>query len=347
MSPAVSHELRLRGNLRALRRLPHDTQLPRPSDGEERRLFDDLVRLFDGTDPIVWLREERGPLTAHITLQWAFDNLHLFASGVRDDPAVIQQADVFDAALWGLLASVSMDPSLFALAGHEGLASVTALRSAFAGWPHRGVALPTAPDEHKQLLADLLELRDAADPLAWLQRERGALSASIAFGRVLKQGLPRPSIEVGLPMRDAQVEGASTDRVRLSAGRVVFGADGFSLALHTHLHLPRPSRGDVDACPLPWWGGFDRISDDKGHRYLARHIQTSVSNARPEGDRWFVVPLPSAFETLHASFYPALATDAAALTFDSTASELVSMAGASPAYADLHIDPFTWRVRVH
>jgi len=68
-------------NLQALRHLPPGTPLPQPRDPEEQQLLADLVRLPEEADPLTWLRQERGALSARLTLCAILDLLRIITWG--------------------------------------------------------------------------------------------------------------------------------------------------------------------------------------------------------------------------------------------------------------------------
>src|SRR5581483_7413583 len=70
---AMVEDLHRREQLLAMRHLRPGTALLRPRGILERQLFDSLLHLPDGDDPLRWLREEGRQLTALLMLSLIFD----------------------------------------------------------------------------------------------------------------------------------------------------------------------------------------------------------------------------------------------------------------------------------
>ena len=95
----------LRANLDVMRHLPGGTRLPQPATAEERALLADLVHLPESSDPLQWLQDKRGPLTARITLYETLGFLKSFVGTrhryvVRTSEQSVSAGDVFDSAVY-------------------------------------------------------------------------------------------------------------------------------------------------------------------------------------------------------------------------------------------------------
>ncbi len=333
-------------NLRAMRYLPPQTYLPRPATAEERQLLDDLVALPDDADPLLWLRQERGTLTARIALYNALGIIKgLTYSAWIDSPA--ERAVVRD--LWHLLEhrahGIEAETLLLVLQGLRPLRElVPAIEAQFKP--------PAKPSEEVLLLFDVLALSPADDPLVWLQRARGDLMARMTFSTVVQQGLPRPVLRIHPPIRAVQVAAVyRSDHLQLAAREILFGSDGFALSMSAHLtvpHLPWPDTRSLSGL-LEWiqewvgpsWGGFDQVIDDRGYHYIVRYSPLTAGTERSCPDDF-----PARYRPALFAFYPSIAPDVGALTFISHTTELILQPPASLHLPALPIDPFTWRLAI-
>jgi len=73
---------RLVAQIRSLRRLPPHTRLPELYQSDQA-LFNLLLHLPAKTDPLLWLEEERGDLTARVLLWIALNRLRAYLHGVE------------------------------------------------------------------------------------------------------------------------------------------------------------------------------------------------------------------------------------------------------------------------
>ncbi len=154
--------------------------------------------------------------------------------------------------------------------------------------------------------------------MAWFEREHGAYAAGVAFSVVMRQGLPDPQLEIGHPIKVVQLTDVQRDeRLTVGVQEIMFGPDGFALAMSVNVPMPPdvPSPDPLSRWMVwrnPYWGGFERVSDDRGWRYIVRGDQLHVGT--PPTWRHHV-PAPVGgqrvlFERLHMAFYPAVAADA-------------------------------------
>jgi hypothetical protein len=349
----------LRANLDAMRHLPGGTRLPQPSTAEERALLAALVRLPDSIDPLQWLQDERGPLTARITLYETLGFLKSFVGTAwiesGDERAVVRDV------VGGLVDRASgMTPTKL----REAVRRLQPLRHLSPAVIAISRGQPLSPPA--RLLLDLLALPPSVDPLAWLQHEHGAYAARTAFRTVVEQGLPSHKAAIGHPVRVVQLTDVwRTERLQIGVEAIMFGPQGFALAISVHIAVPSipppppqvqdPTHLTRDELSeqrrwsdrwthwllsIPCWPGFDQVMDDRGHRYVVRTSEQSVS----AGD----VFDSAVYERLHMAFYPAVAADATELRF--TSHGIMSLthhpesSDDTSHLQDVHVDPFTWRL---
>src|SRR5215212_693072 len=81
-------ETEWREQLRALRHLPRETEVPRPDDPELDQLLDELLALRNDADPIAWLAEHRSRLAARVVLRDQLELIRAFAIGTGRAQAV-------------------------------------------------------------------------------------------------------------------------------------------------------------------------------------------------------------------------------------------------------------------
>jgi len=349
MTGQEAFEHQLQCNLQALRHLPPGTLLPQPPDTEERQLLADLVRLPEEADPLAWLRQERGVLSARLTLCAILDLLRImtrppftvqYPALPADEQAVLRDLTrLLDESDNGRVVGV-----LRAIV--DRLHTLPELPAYLAS------ARPIAADLAQRLLVDLITLPAAADPLAWLQVERTHITARIAFAKVLMQGLPEPPLTIARPRVYAYPTYVRrTDRFQAMVYEVAFGDEGFAVRISAHLAMP-----DVPSWPPqspPAWVGFDRVVDDQGYRYVMRFTAMEAGSAEWCGDPLPVVFHRAAFEKLRLACYPAVSDRVKELTF--TSEGVVSYNAIGPERGparelsplpDVDIAPFAWRLVV-
>ncbi len=335
-------------NLRAMRYLSPGTPLPQPATYEERRLLADLVALPDDTDPLPWLRRERGALATRIALRETLRYLRSFVgtAWIESGPDRGVVRTVVD-WLRDEERNLSAETLTLAVARLQPLRSLPAALVAPTSEQSRSVP-PNAP---ARLLLELLALPPSADPLAWLEHAHGAYAAGVAFAVVLQQGLPSPQLEIGHPIRVVQLTDVRRDeRLTIGIQEIMFGPEGFALAMSVNVPIPSFRTPAAQAPFPPWmvwrnpyWGGFERVADDRGHHYIVRGSQLHTGSH----PTWrHHVPAaaedrPALFERLHMAFYPAVAADAGELLFAADATELLMTPDDPSARPDLRIDPFT------
>jgi hypothetical protein len=352
----------LRANLDAMRHLPGGTRLPQPATAEERALLANLVQLPESIDPLQWLQDKRGPLTARITLYETLGFLKSFVGTAwieaGDERAVVRDV------VGGLVDRASgMTPTML----REAVRRLQPLRHLSPAVIAISRGQPLSPPD--RLLLDLLALPPSVDPLAWLQHEHGAYAARTAFRTVVEQGLPSHKAAIGHPIRVFQLTDVwRTEQLQIGVTEIMFGPQGFALAIIVQIAVPSipppppwvqdPTHGDeLSGLPswahwlisIPCWEGFDQVMDDRGHRYIVRTSEQSVS----AGHKSLRGHLPDVFESavygrLHMAFYPAVVVDATELRFTSDGitsrtyhPELPDDTSLLP---EMHFDPFTWRL---
>jgi hypothetical protein len=126
-------------------------------------------------------------------------------------------------------------------------------------------------------------------------------AARIAFRTVVEQGLPSHKAAIGYPIRVVQLTDVwRTERLQIGVTEIMFGPQGFALAISVHIAVPSippppprvqdPTHGDEPSelrrwtdrwthwlISIPCWPGFDQVMDDRGHRYVVRTSEQSVS----------------------------------------------------------------------
>jgi hypothetical protein len=349
----------LRANLDAMRHLPGGTRLPQPSTAEERALLADLVRLPESIDPLQWLQDERGPLTARITLYETLGFLKSFVGTAwiesSDDRAVVRDV------VGGLADRAGgMTPTKL----REAVRRLQPLRHLSPAVIAMSRGEPLSPPD--RLLLDLLVLPPSVDPLAWLQHEHGAYAARTAFRTVVEQGLPSHKATIGHPIRVVRLTDVwRTERLQFGVEAIMFGPQGFELAISVHIAVPSmpPPPPEVQDpthlthdelteqrrwmdhwrdwfISIPYWEGFDQVMDDRSHRYVVRTSEQGVS----AGD----VFDSAVYERLRMAFYPAVTADAAELRFTSygimSRTRHPESSDDTSLLPDVHVDPFTWRL---
>jgi hypothetical protein len=348
MSRALQ-ERRLREDLRALRHLPPGTNLPQPTHHLEQQLLTDLLRLSDEVDPIRWLQEERGLETARITLREKLRQIKIIVVGLRRarqaGSPILQNVEI----MLGNLMRLPEDAEPFVQLEQETDASPEVLHSVLHGLRTargvpEGMLLPgLALAGQDQLLADLLALPDAVDPLRWLLTEHPDRTARITLSHLLAQCRPARTLQIGSNLRRQRVQEVLRDSetVRVIIEQLVFGRDGFQLAADIYLSTRglAPSAAEEEAINLVW-PGFDRVVDDLGHHYLVQSPEWQTGTYRPWWRR----------EQLRMVFYPAVAAAATELTFTARPMTLAvtnwPVPGHGFALPDCDAGELVWRVRV-
>lgn len=349
----------LRANLDAMRHLPGGTRLPQPSTAEERVLLADLVHLPESIDPLQWLQDKRGPLTARITLYETLGFLKSFVGTAwiesGDERAVVRDV------VGGLEDRASgMTPTML----REAVRRLQPLRHLSPAVIAISRGQPLSPPD--RVLLDLLALPPSVDPLAWLHHQHGVYAARIAFRTVVEQGLPSHKLVIGHPIRVVQLTDVwRTEQLQIGVTEIMFGPQGFALAISVHIAVPSippppppvqdPTHGDeLSELPswahwlisIPCWPGFDQVMDDRGHRYLVR---TSEESWGPHKSDHLPDVFDSAvYERLDMAFYPAVTADATELRFAShgimSLTRHAESSDDTSPLPEVHFDPFTWRL---
>ena len=307
-------EARRKGrHLEAMRHLPPSTSLPQPATVLEQGVLADLLTLPDQSDPLRWLCDERGAMTALLALRLLLEQARDVCQSARTRPPTWPPLPwAYHEVLGALLTPSVGDPgsdllfdSTRASDPEQLCRTVGEMRQA-RGHPAADVV---AAEDWLQLLAELLDLPDATDPLAWLADKHGLLCAHMALSHIMDQCLP---------VRDALWPGSRADlnlrpmaRLHSSRGlrvvitQAIFTETGGALRLTVRLPVLRgwrrsPERTGV----IPSWRGFDRVADDCGYQYLVwateAHGGTGLLGWKQE---------------LTLALYPAIFPGATGLTF--------------------------------
>ena len=320
-------EVRLHEQLRAMRHLPPGTPLSWPINSDERQLCDDLLHLPDDQDPISWLRDARGLLTARIALHQLLRNVQQLVSSLRTVRASGRPVpESYEALLGGLLRAPDPDAPFASLPDDE-LASAESLREALRalqaqlGTPGSTFQRRKPGQETEELIAELLSLPQETDPLEWLRRIHGTAAATITLAHLLSQVVPSPAIDISTaigPLIATLKPGAKAVAPPLEVviERMALGQEGFLLSIAAFLPRSGFAPPDMEDGRAAWsWPGFDRVIDDRGHSYLLR--QHEVASLSPG--------LRHRRGTVRLAYYPAVAHDAQILTFSSRPAVLTAI----------------------
>ena len=325
-----------------MRQLPPGTILPAPSDPEERQLLAELLGLPDDVAPLRWLAAERGHTVALLALRRMLQSLGRTAAGAARALAEGRGvSEDYRGALAPLapLRVLDRDPLPDAATVREMLRALRA-----AGDPHQ---LPARAqhDERASLLAEILQLPEGTDPLGWLAAERGDLVARATLRDLLHAALPpafRPLAAPIARLRPRQPLYLGAD-LRGSIGGLEFGRDGFAITIRLRSPLERtPTSGA--GWRLPFWNGFERVTDDRGARYLIQRAGWRAGTALQWWRRgWYA-------QHLRLTCYPAVAPGARTLTFSALPVTLsycrAGLPTEPPQLPDRSFGEIYWRVTV-
>ncbi|MGH2387386.1 MAG: hypothetical protein ACRDIE_04215 [Chloroflexota bacterium] len=206
-------EARLREQLRSLRHLRPASWLPEASTITDQWLVAELKGLPDDTDPLRWLREERGPIMAQRTLSLVLEcarrvchDRHQVKADQRIwlsriDPILGDQQRLFGNLLRHSAQAepfLSLPDQRTILSAPETLRGVLArLRVLAAVTGPSTFSLASGSSGIDTLPADLLRLPETLDPIGWLIQERAVLSARLTLTYLLDQCLPPDSRILG------------------------------------------------------------------------------------------------------------------------------------------------------
>jgi len=300
-------ERQWREHLRTMRHLPPGTVLSGLSDPDERQLLDELLGLPDDVAPLRWLMTERGRLAAPIALRQMLRSLGRTAEGVARALAEgrsVPEDERRELAPLAPLRHLGRDSLPDAETVRETLQVLRA-----ASDPHQ-LPPPAQHDERLSLLTELLQLPEGSDPLHWLAAERGALVARVALRDVLHEALPPALRPLGGPLARLRPRQPLHlgGNIRASIERLEFGRDGFAITIRLRSPMERtPTSGQ--GWRLPFWNGFERVTDDRGYRYLVQRAEWQAEAHLQWWHRgWYR-------QRLRMTCYPAVAPGVTTLTF--------------------------------
>lgn len=345
---------RLQEDIDALRDLPPGTQPSPPLEAEERQLLADLLQRPSGSDPLRWLRDARGPLTARIALQAQLRHLSgwlgLFRlnleRGVPNDRTSEQLLGGLPPAPAAtlLLNRVNSIPVLPPDVLLDTLARLRLLRGDV---PLSATVLHQLRDSPSALLTDLLLLDERDDPLRWLMQERGDQIAHVALTQLLDRFVPVPSPTIGSIVATRRFSHMlRAGPLRVVVKELLLGTEGFTVGAEVRIStrgpsplLTRPFSSSVDLA----WTGFHQAVDDHGYRYLSR---VNVGDGGYSRRLWW------RRGRYQASFYPSVFAEARQLTFGArpaTVSAIANQLTADflPAFnllPYLRLSDLTWQV---
>lgn len=290
-----------------MRHLPPGTTLPNLSDPDKGQLFTGLLGLPDDTAPLRWIMAERGEMAALIALRQTLWRLARRAEGAAlalAEGRSVPEDELRALAPLAPLRNLGRDPLPDAAMVRE---TLQLLRT--ASDPHQ-LPAPAPQDEELRLLTAILQLPEGADPLHWLAAERSDHVARTALRDVLHEALPSALAPPGGSLARVRPRQALRLRrdIRLSIDTLDFGRDGFAIAVHLRLPLERPPTGER-GWRLPFWPGFERVTDDRGYRYLIQRAEFQGETQAQWWHRgWYR-------ERLRMTCYPAVALGVTTLTF--------------------------------
>lgn len=348
--PSLYNDRLLNNTLRALRHVPVGTGLPQPIGTEDRQLLADLLALPDNVRAERWLQDERGSIIALITLR---KTLHRLRSDILGEQRSRWEGwirpEVFEQRLGGL-ARLPLDAEPLVNAERNALSmSADDLRNILGQlWqlrqPINGPRIPSSTDDpSKQALwlpHDLMHLTNDDDPIEWLQRERGTLSAEITLSYIINQCQPMRTPAVGMQTewRSLRQRLWVFDKDAIAAvtlREIRFGRGGFSLSTSLWLRTWDRLSAQQSKERMLTWMGFDRIADDIGNEYLLKHTEVET-----------LLLFGWSREYLTMAFYPAVAEGAKMLTFasDPFILEVEGRRGGPYPLPERAVGHLTWQV---
>jgi hypothetical protein len=303
----VADDLQRREQLAALRRLRPTIAIAHPRGPLARQLFMDLLACDDAIDPLPWLISARAQTVALLALALALDFATSCAASRSNErralaaasdaawSAAMREADARSRALFGRLltasdAWIAPDRLVDRIADARDADAVRRLLSQMRArsalpvetTPQRSLVEPTIA----VLLADLLRLPDAVDPVAWLATARGEAVARLSLDAMLRQVMPTP--QHLLAERGAEVRPPIRPRLRVRAGsliarleRMEFYANCFRLHFRARIISADAAKMMFQSFTpdaLTRWNGVTRVVDDAGYRYVVQIEDYEVMN---------------------------------------------------------------------
>ena len=356
----LASDLRLSEQLLAMRHLRPGTQLMSPQGRLARQLRDDYLQIAEERDPLRWLSEERGQLSALLALALTLDLANTLRRTERQlnrtdrNLGPLEAPSAWETTLLGQMLTPGGLPaesavwadSVTDLADTDALVdALVRLRRACAVAAETAPRLSWAEPARLTLLADLLRLPDAIDPLVWLRDERTALGVRLVLEHLVRQSLPdearamitrQPLLRPSVRLRAHTHLGRE---LSVHVDRVDFHKFGFVI----HLRAGFRASGMRPADPRPdtfvTWEGFDRVVDDRGYRYVVQVADRQMARQPwPWRGRWrerLTLACWPALENPHhltLQSLPAMLTPYRALSFGQ---ELIP--NSSPVLGDLTI----------
>ncbi|WP_376793686.1 hypothetical protein [Thermogemmatispora sp.] len=310
-------ERQQREQLRAMRHLRPGTALLHLESPLAQSLFEALLRLSDEHDPLSWLQQEGASDAALLTLSLTLDlaiELHHTARQLppyglfgEDAERVVGEVRAEQMALFGELplipehefALVPQTASLERAKGPALLESFARLQAQCHLAPEVAPERSVREPDRQSLLADLLRLPEALNPLEWLQRERSRLCAQEALAYCLDQVSPLQIFRQEQPRTLLSFSPKRHFRLKQLSGqisRVDLFENGFAIHLTARIYAQdawhrrqqplrpleenrSPSEPELSpVSPLAWWEGFERITDNEGYHYLSQVADYEISN---------------------------------------------------------------------
>lgn len=350
-------ELRLAEQLVSHRHLPSNTWLPKPPHQADGELITELLHSRTESDPLQWLKENKGDYIARVLLWTALTRIRSLVQSIQLADKAGRSTSFDNYVHWlGNLLRLSEDTEPFRnLTGtHPATVSPALLRTIFQqlhmlrGRDGKKTISQITNNEIWLLLDDLFQLPVAYDPLQRIEDKHNHLAAVETLRQALAQLQPPRHLLVGQTMTDVAEE-VFNPKIRLRVRgqtvelhEIIFGKSSFALTLRTRVSersfsLPQ----DVHGKGI-WWQGVERVTDDLGHHYLVCY--------RPEegGNRlwWFD-------HSLQLICYPAIVPGTAEVTLHSYQMALVVM-GVTPGdqmrkprpFHQIQLGDLTWRIKL-
>lgn len=277
-------DVRAREQLIAFRHLPSNYHGTPQHNSLLRGLLDELLNLDDEGDPLAWLMRERSELASLLVIASALDAAVALRAARM---AVAQHAtnellDEQSAGRYSLLmtamSGVGASPGTSGTwmdrieESRQILSALEALRQPNLSFRVEKPRLSLVDPSIEAVLADLLQLPDAADPLAWLASSRLELCGRLALDYVLRSAWPAPMLSSLVTAGDALRDPVHPRKhlragtIKIAVRQVDLFTTGFSIRLAVRFRRPKGLRPGVVAR----WEGFTRATDSKGNHYLVQ-----------------------------------------------------------------------------
>lgn len=314
-SPTIQDAMTVTEQVTALRHLPPNAALPKPSYDSDRELFEAILALVDGINPLHWLQCHRSGQVSRALIYMAFEELNSYAGAIQKHERAFGQPNDLDASrvlsLVRLMRELHM-PDLFSAvrptdASSQQLESL--LRSLQAAC--RGIEIEhwqtAKADSLLPLLGTLVHLPSDADPVEFVMQHYPSLAAYRTLIYLIRQVLPVPagsflSGPQNKPLRPPLLL-YSTNELTIVLEDLLVSTDRFAVIIRARIaHQLLQARLPKSAVRVVRWDAVESAVDDEGLRYLLclRHVE---GNSRRHDYEMRIKMI----------YYPALATSVKSL----------------------------------